>query len=122
MSGPSNRTVVWPDTVSVTNRVVIGSEAAPITADFTFGAVNRGPSGAILLVSTAGGPIRATLPAAVRGLQYTVKDVGYALSTNPFTLVPAGAVKIEKLAQDYDYMADGGALTVFCDGTDWWLL
>lgn len=96
-----------------------GSDAIPVTTAFNF---SDYPNGAILLIDTAAvGTISGQLPIPVRGLIYTVKDIQGNLSTNAFTALRAAAEKIENVAADYIFDANYGALTLFCDGTDWWI-
>lgn len=96
-----------------------GTAAAPITGAFNLASY---PSNSTVRISTSGGVATATLPTPAAGLRWTIKDIGGALSTNALTVVRTGTEKIEGVAASYIFGADYGALTLECDGTDWWVL
>lgn len=73
-------------------------------------------------VTTANGAQQITLPAAVNGYRFIVKDVsGYAATYN-ITIARAASESIEGLAVSYACKADYGSWQFVCDGTNWWLV
>lgn len=72
-------------------------------------------------VTTVNGAMQITLPAAVNGYRFTVKDVSGYASTYNITIARAGSESIEGLAANYACKAPYGSWQFVCDGTNWWL-
>ena len=63
-----------------------------------------------------------TLPTAVLGLQFWVKDSTGDCGTNNFTITRAGSESIEGVAANKTLQTDWGSWHFICDGTNWFMI
>ena len=79
----------------------------------------------ILGVDTSGAAPSVTLPAPVAGRQLIIKDEGNNASVANITLLRNGATNIEFVAADFVMGPppgqDGMSVSMYCDGTDWFI-
>jgi hypothetical protein len=74
--------------------------------------ISSANDGATFLVNTAAGAQTFTLPAAIPGMTFTVKDVGGEAAVNEITLTPNGSDTIEFLAANLVLSAGYGVWTI----------
>jgi hypothetical protein len=72
-------------------------------------------------VDTSGGAFALQWPAHADGIVVFIKDVGGSLSTNALTLKRVASEKIENVAADRVFTANGGAWRIEDDGTNLWV-
>jgi len=78
----------------------------------------------LFTVDSTGGAFALTLPdPSANALKaFVFKDIGFMCATNNVALTPFGGERIEGLATAYSMDADGLNLTLWSDGTDWWII
>lgn len=91
-----------------------------ITADAT---LTAGQSGAVIIASKTG-TLSLTLPAASKGLTYTIVDPSETAANDVSIVAPAGSkINGGTAGKKYECTDDavGSVTTLTCDGTDWYV-
>jgi hypothetical protein len=70
----------------------------------------------------ASAAITVTLPAPTNGRELRIKDISYNAATNNITVAQHASELIENIAASYLIQANGGAITLCSDGTNWYLV
>ena len=107
----SNGTTLAPTWVTPAGGTTVSSPAGNFTA----------ANGNLYLASSAAAR-NITLPAAVLGHTFTVKDSTGSASTNNFTVVRAGSEQIEGVAANKILQTNWGSWTFVSNGTNWFIL
>ena len=84
--------------------------------------IQSGDNGKLFFVDSSSAAISLQLPSPASNFNFKVKDIKGTFSTNNVTLVRSASEKIEVLASDYILQSDFGSYSIYCDGTDWYLL
>lgn len=74
-----------------------------------------------LILCNNSGVINLTLPAPTDGRVLVIMDVAGTASTNNVTIVRHGSEKISGLAASFVFQTNWGSLTIYSDGTDWFV-
>lgn len=75
----------------------------------------------ILVTYTASGSVTITMPAPTNGRYIAILDAGFNAGTNNITINPNASEKINNTSS-YVISANGGAVTLTSNGTDWFVV
>ena len=74
------------------------------------------------VVASGQGPVQATLPSPVAGLNLFIKPMTNDLSVDTLTLVRTGAVEIDGVAANLIVASEKETIHLVSDGIDWFII
>lgn len=133
-STPSNPSAGFYKTYFKTNGFFYALNSSGVEQQFSFGGsagttaktgnytIVSGDNNKTILVNSSGGAFSLTLPSAVDGFSFIVKDTTGSLSTNNVTVARPGSEKIDNITANYLLQTNYGSYRFISNGTDWFII